>query len=37
MLVREMDVKRTPSWIQDGGYFFDREFNTYVGYIYVDR
>ena len=32
MLVREMDVKRTPSWIEDGGYFFDREFNTYVGY-----
>lgn len=32
MLVREMDRKRTPSWVEDGGYFMDPDDNTLVGW-----
>ena len=32
MLVREMDVKRAPSWVEDGGYFFNPADNTFIGW-----
>ena len=32
MLIREMDVKRAPSWAEDGGYFFNPADNTFIGW-----
>lgn len=32
MLVREMDRKRAPSWVEDGGYFVDPDNNTLIGW-----
>lgn len=32
MLVREMDRKRAPSWVEDGGYFTDPDNKTLVGW-----
>jgi len=32
MLVREMGGKRTPSWVEDGGYFVDPDNKTVIGW-----
>lgn len=32
MLIREVDRMRTPSWIEDGGYFYDPDNFTMVGW-----
>lgn len=32
MLVREMDLKRAPSWIEDGGYFQNPDDFTLIGW-----
>lgn len=32
MLVRELDRKRTPSWVEDGGYFMDPDNHTLIGW-----
>lgn len=32
MLVREAGVKRSPSWVEDGGYWLDPDDNTMVGW-----
>ena len=31
-LIREMDVMRAPSWIEDGGYFRDPDNHTMIGW-----
>lgn len=32
MLIKEMDLKRAPSWIEDGGYFQNPDDFTLVGW-----
>jgi len=32
MLVRELGQKRTPSWVEDGGYFMNPDDNTLIGW-----
>jgi hypothetical protein len=32
MLIREMGVKRAPSWVEDGGYFGDPDNSTLIGW-----
>ena len=32
MLIREMGVKRAPSWVEDGGYFTDPDDKTLIGW-----
>lgn len=32
MLIRESGVKRTPSWVEDGGYFGDPDNKTLIGW-----
>lgn len=32
MLVRELDRKRAPSWVEDGGYFPDPDNKTLIGW-----
>tara|TARA_R110000868_G_scaffold4647_4_gene28898 strand:+ start:370 stop:684 length:315 start_codon:yes stop_codon:yes gene_type:complete len=32
MLIREMDRKRAPSWVEDGGYFMDPDDKTMIGW-----
>ena len=32
MLIRELDRKRVPSWVEDGGYFMDPDNNTLIGW-----
>jgi hypothetical protein len=39
MLVRELDRKRAPSWVEDGGYFHDPDNKTLIGWSpdFADR
>lgn len=39
MLIREMDVKRAPSWVEDGGYFKDPDNKVMIGWSpdFADR
>lgn len=32
MLIKEMDVKRAPSWVEDGGYFQNPDDFTLIGW-----